>query len=171
MKTLSALIAALLVTGCAASSPVAVTREEVPADMVDREREIYKAQALESGKPENIVDNMVKGRMNKFFVEHALVDQPFVKDPDLSVDKLLGQHGASVRRYADAFEVSYPVYFDAHQATRSAYSLIGTPTIILLDALTPLPEAGAQCVSSARWDLCGGWAERPIPTATFRRSG
>ena len=68
----------------AASNPVAVTREEVPAELVDREREIYKAQALDSGKPENIVEKIVTGKIDKYISEICLMEQKFVKNPDLS---------------------------------------------------------------------------------------
>lgn len=75
----------------AASNPVAVTRDDVPADLVAREREIYKAQALESGKPENIIDKMITGKIDKFLAEVCLMEQKFVKNPDLSVQDLLNE--------------------------------------------------------------------------------
>ena len=75
----------------AASNPVAVTRSEVPEDLVAREREIYKAQALESGKPENIVDKMITGKIDKFLAEVCLMEQKFVKNPELSVQDLLNE--------------------------------------------------------------------------------
>lgn len=90
----------------AASSPLAVTREEVPADIVDREREIYKAQALDSGKPENIVDKIVGGKIDKYISEIALMEQKFVKNPDLSVQDLLNElivkmgENISIKRFA-----------------------------------------------------------------------
>lgn len=90
----------------AASSPVAVTREEVPAEMVEREREIYKAQALESGKPENIVDKIVTGKIDKYVSEICLMEQKFVKNPDLSVQDLLNEliakmgENISIKRFA-----------------------------------------------------------------------
>jgi len=70
-------------------SPVAVDRAGVPAELVDAERAIYKAQAEQSGKPANIVEKMVEGRVNKFYAEICLVEQHFVKDPDRTVRKLL----------------------------------------------------------------------------------
>ena len=90
----------------AASNPVAVSRDEVPAEMVDREREIYKAQALESGKPENIVDKIVTGKIDKYISEVCLLEQKFVKNPDLSVQDLLNEliakmgENISVKRFA-----------------------------------------------------------------------
>jgi elongation factor Ts len=73
----------------AATNPVAVTREEVPADIVSREKEIYIQQALDSGKPQNIVEKMVTGKVEKFLSEICLMEQKFVKDPDHSVQELL----------------------------------------------------------------------------------
>ena len=83
----------------AATNPMCVSADEVPQDVQDRERDIFKAQALESGKPENIVDKMIEGRMRKFLGEVTLLGQPFVKDPDLSVEKLLKQKGAKVLQF------------------------------------------------------------------------
>lgn len=73
----------------AATGPKYVRREEVPADVVEKEKETLKAQALNEGKPEAVVDRMVEGRMNKFFSEICLLDQPFVKDLDKTVGQLL----------------------------------------------------------------------------------
>lgn len=84
----------------AASKPVCVSREEVPADLLDKEREIYSAQAAESGKPANIVEKMVEGRINKYLAEVTLLGQPFVKNPDETVEKLLKSKGARVNRFA-----------------------------------------------------------------------
>ena len=79
--------------------PVCVAEEQVPADMIEREREIFTAQARESGKPENIIEKMIEGRIRKFLGEITLLGQSFVKDPDLTVGKLLEQANASVRRF------------------------------------------------------------------------
>jgi elongation factor Ts len=84
----------------AASSPLCVSADEVPAETLDKEREIFRAQALESGKPANIVDKMIVGRVNKFLEEVTLLGQAFVKDPDTTVEKLLKQAGARVCRFA-----------------------------------------------------------------------
>jgi elongation factor Ts len=84
----------------AASRPICVSADQVPADLLAKEREIYAAQAAESGKPENIVEKMVEGRLRKFVAEVTLLGQPFVKDHDQSVEKLLQGAGAKVRRFA-----------------------------------------------------------------------
>jgi elongation factor Ts len=73
----------------AAMSPVAVKREDVPEDLVAREAEIYKNQAIESGKPEEIAEKMVSGKLDKFFSEISLMEQKFVKNPDLTIQDLL----------------------------------------------------------------------------------
>ena len=75
----------------AAMSPVAVSREEVPADLVARESEIYKKQAMDSGKPEEIAKKMVSGKLDKFFSESSLMEQKFVKNPDLTIQDLLNE--------------------------------------------------------------------------------
>jgi elongation factor Ts len=79
--------------------PVCVARSEVPADLIERERAIYTAQAADSGKPPEIAAKMVEGRINKFLSEVTLLGQPFVKNPDETVEKYLKAHGASVRRF------------------------------------------------------------------------
>jgi len=75
----------------AGSSPVPqyVSREEVPAEAIAKEREIFTAQAAESGKPANVIEKIVDGRINKFLAEVSLLEQPFVKDPDLTVGEVL----------------------------------------------------------------------------------
>jgi len=83
----------------AASSPMCVSAEQVPAATLDKEREIFKAQALDSGKPEAIIEKMIEGRVRKFFEEVTLLGQPFVKNPDQTVAQLLKQAGAEVRRF------------------------------------------------------------------------
>jgi len=88
----------------AASSPVCVSENEVPAELVEKERGILIAQAKDSGKPDNIIEKMIEGRMKKFLSEITLVGQPFVKDPDISVGKLLKDAGATVKRF-QRFEV------------------------------------------------------------------
>ncbi len=82
--------------------PVAVTREDVPSELVDRERRIFTEQAAESGKPENIVAKMVEGRVDKFYKEITLLDQPWVRDDSKTIRALLKDAGAdvSVRRFA-----------------------------------------------------------------------
>ncbi len=88
----------------AASNPVCVADSDVPKDMLDKEREIFKAQAAESGKPENIVEKIVEGRVRKYLGEITLTGQAFVKDPDTTVGKLLQQRGAKVLAFR-RFEV------------------------------------------------------------------
>ena len=83
----------------AASQPLCVSTDEIPRDVLDKERKIYKAQAMESGKPEAIMEKMVEGRVNKFKKENTLLGQPFVKDPDLSVEKVLSAEGESILRF------------------------------------------------------------------------
>jgi elongation factor Ts len=78
----------------AAASPAAVRREDIPADEVERERAVYREQMKESGKPEKIWDKIVDGKLEKFFQESALLEQPFVKDPDITVGQLVTQAGA-----------------------------------------------------------------------------
>ena len=73
----------------AAAAPRFVRREEVTEDTLDREREIYRQQALDSGKPADIVDRIVDGKMEKFYSESVLLEQAFVKNPDISVKDLI----------------------------------------------------------------------------------
>ncbi|AQS56863.1 translation elongation factor Ts [Novibacillus thermophilus] len=90
----------------AATDPQYVRREEVPEETVAKERELLKEQALSEGKPAHIVDKMVEGRLEKFFKEICLVEQPFVKDPDITVEQLVKEKIAkigeniSIRRFA-----------------------------------------------------------------------
>jgi elongation factor Ts len=83
----------------AASRPVCVDEGGVPREMLDKEKEIFSAQAAASGKPADIVEKMVNGRMRKFLAEVTLVGQPFVKDPDQTVAKLLKGAGATVQGF------------------------------------------------------------------------
>ena len=75
----------------AATSPVAISREEVPAAVVAREKEIYVQQALDSGKPEAIVEKMVSGKIEKYLAEIVLLEQKFVKNQDLSIQDILNE--------------------------------------------------------------------------------
>ncbi len=84
----------------AASKPLAVSKEEIPGALLEKEREIYAAQAAESGKPANIIEKMVEGRVVKYLAEVTLLGQPFVKDPDVTVEKLLASKHARVNRFA-----------------------------------------------------------------------
>lgn len=83
----------------AASNPRFANREEVSADEIEREREVLKNQALAEGKPANIVEKMVEGRLSKFFEEYVLVEQPFVKDTDKKVAVLLKEAGATLKGF------------------------------------------------------------------------
>ncbi len=90
----------------AAANPAAVKREDIPGELIEREREIYRNQALESGKPENIVDKIISGKMEKFFSEVTLMEQKYIKDPDLTVQDLLNElvaklgENISVKRFS-----------------------------------------------------------------------
>lgn len=83
----------------AASSPICVSEADVPAEVLEKEKEILRAQALESGKPADIVEKMLVGRVRKYLAEVTLLGQPFVKDPDKTVDALLKDAGATVVRF------------------------------------------------------------------------
>lgn len=73
----------------AAADPQYITRDQVPADIVEKERQIQRERALQEGKPERVVDRIVDGRMGKFYEEIVLVDQPFVKDPSTTVGGMI----------------------------------------------------------------------------------
>ncbi len=83
----------------AASKPVCVDETGVPQELLEKEKAILVAEASESGKPEEIIEKMVKGRIAKYLAEVTLVGQPFVKDPDQTVGKLLSAAGAKVRAF------------------------------------------------------------------------
>ncbi|NLW16236.1 MAG: translation elongation factor Ts [Firmicutes bacterium] len=80
----------------AAQSPTYISPDQIPAEVVEKEREILRAQALNEGKPEKIVDKMVEGRIQKFFAEVCLLNQPFVRDPDMTVGELITSKIASI---------------------------------------------------------------------------
>lgn len=80
----------------AASAPVCLDIDSVPADLLEREKEIFKAQALESGKPEKIIDKIIEGRIKKFYTEICLLEQPYVKDPDITIKDLLNETVAKI---------------------------------------------------------------------------
>lgn len=88
----------------AASKPEFVSDDQVSADVIAKEKEIFSAQALESGKPAEIVEKMIGGRISKFLAEITLLGQPFIKDDSMTVGKLLSAKGNSVLRFA-RFEV------------------------------------------------------------------
>lgn len=80
----------------AASKPQHISADDVPSEMIEKEREIFMAQAADSGKPQEIIEKMVEGRVKKALKEITLLGQPFVKDPDTTVEKLLKDKGAKV---------------------------------------------------------------------------
>ncbi len=73
----------------AAAAPTSVSRDQIPADVLERERNIYREQMRESGKPEQIWDKIVDGKIEKFYAESVLLEQPFVKNPDITVGQLV----------------------------------------------------------------------------------
>lgn len=80
----------------AAANPLGIQREDIPQDVIEREKAIYMAQAKESGKPENILEKMVEGKMRKFYEEVALLEQKYVKDPDRTIQDYLNELVAKV---------------------------------------------------------------------------
>jgi elongation factor Ts len=80
----------------AAVNPRVVSPDDMPAEVVDKEKEIFTAQAQDSGKPAEIIEKMIGGRIKKFLSENSLVEQPFVKDPDTTVGKLVAAANAEV---------------------------------------------------------------------------
>ncbi|MCF6301134.1 MAG: translation elongation factor Ts, partial [Proteobacteria bacterium] len=88
----------------AATNPDFISADDVPADVLSKEKDILIAQAQDSGKPAEIIEKMVEGRLRKFLAEITLKGQPFVKDPDMTVEKLLKSKGADVTEFA-RFEV------------------------------------------------------------------
>jgi elongation factor Ts len=75
----------------AAANPLSVDREGIPADLLGKEREIYVTQAKESGKPDKVIEKIVEGKMAKFYSEACLLEQPYVKNPDITVQDLLNE--------------------------------------------------------------------------------
>lgn len=75
----------------AASNPICIRREDVSSDILEKEKAIYKNQAIDAGKPEHIAEKMVTGRIEKFYKEVCLLEQPFVKNPDISIQDLLNE--------------------------------------------------------------------------------
>ncbi|HFE37066.1 MAG TPA: elongation factor Ts [Gammaproteobacteria bacterium] len=80
----------------AASKPACISADQVDPELIAKEREIFTAQAKESGKPDNIIEKMIEGRINKYLKEITLLGQAFVKDPDKTIEKLLSENGAKV---------------------------------------------------------------------------
>ena len=75
----------------AASNPIAVNREGIPEDIINKEKEIYETQAKESGKPENVIQKIVEGKINKFYAETTLLGQQYVKNPDITIQDLVNE--------------------------------------------------------------------------------
>jgi elongation factor Ts len=92
-------VAMHLAASVASTRAVCVSRDQVPAELIESERKIFAAQAAESGKPLEIVAKMVDGRINKFLAEVALLDQPFVKDPEQTVEKILKAANTKVHSF------------------------------------------------------------------------
>jgi elongation factor Ts len=74
-----------------ASSPLGIVPEDIPQEIIDKEMEIYKAQAKETGKPDNILEKIAQGKLQKFIKENCLMDQPYVRNPDITVADLLNE--------------------------------------------------------------------------------
>lgn len=89
----------------AATSPVGIKPEDVPEEIISKEKEIYRAQALETGKPENIVEKIAEGKVQKFYKENCLLQQPYVRDPNLTVEDVINDviakigENISIRRF------------------------------------------------------------------------
>ncbi len=90
----------------AATNPIAIRREDVPEEVVNREKEIYREQALSSGKPEHIVDKIAEGKLEKFFAENVLLEQAYIRDPEKTIKDYLTEtiaklgENISIRRFA-----------------------------------------------------------------------
>ena len=89
----------------AASNPLGIRPEDIPEEIVNREKEIYQAQTLELGKPDNVVAKIVEGKLNKFYKDNCLLNQAYVRDPNLTVEDLLNEliakigENITIRRY------------------------------------------------------------------------
>ena len=80
----------------AATNPVGVSAEDVPEEIINKEKEIYRAQALEMGKPEKMVDKIAEGKLSKFFKENCLLNQPYVRNPDITIADLINDSVAKI---------------------------------------------------------------------------
>lgn len=89
----------------AATNPVGITTDDVPQDIIDKEKEIYHAQATDLGKPEKMIDKIVEGKLNKFFKENCLMNQAYIRDPNITIADLLNEmiakigENISIKRY------------------------------------------------------------------------
>ena len=95
----------------AAVNPQVVSASDMPEALVAKEKEIFKAQAQESGKPDEIIEKMIGGRVKKFLAENSLMEQAFVKNPDMTVGQLVGDAGAEVVSFV-RFEVGEGIQVD-----------------------------------------------------------
>jgi elongation factor Ts len=75
----------------AASNPLGIIPEDVPEEIIEKEKEIYRAQALDMGKPENVLDKIVEGKLNKFYKDNCLLNQPYVREPEITIADLLNE--------------------------------------------------------------------------------
>jgi elongation factor Ts len=73
----------------AATNPVGIASDDVPEEVINKEKEIYRAQAIELGKPENVIDKIVEGKLNKFYKDNCLLNQAYVRNPDMNISDLL----------------------------------------------------------------------------------
>lgn len=79
-----------------ATNPVGIRQEDVPKETIDKEKEIYRAQVLEMGKPEKIVDKIVEGKLKKYFKDNCLMNQAYVRDPNITIEDLLNEMVAKI---------------------------------------------------------------------------
>jgi elongation factor Ts len=79
-----------------ATNPVGIRQEDVPKETIDKEKEIYRAQVLEMGKPEKIVDKIVEGKLKKYFKDNCLMNQDYVRDPNITIEDLLNEMVAKI---------------------------------------------------------------------------
>lgn len=107
----------------AASKPLVISPEDVPADIVAKEKEIYMAQAAGSGKPQDIIEKMVGGRLKKYLDEVSLLGQPFVKDPNTVISSLLGKNRAKVIAFT-RFEVGEGIEKEAEDFVEAVMSQV-----------------------------------------------
>ncbi|TVP75280.1 MAG: translation elongation factor Ts [Gemmatimonadales bacterium] len=101
----------------AATNPQAVSQDRIPADVVERERQVYLEQVRNEGKPEHIQEKIVEGKLRKFFEEATLLKQPFVKDPDVTIEELITRISAKT---GEKIEVARFVRYEVGEATNEA---------------------------------------------------
>jgi elongation factor Ts len=101
----------------AASTPISIKREDIPDDILAREKDIYADQARQSGKPENIIDKMIEGRIKKFYQENVLLEQAFVKDSDQTVQDIITD---AIAKLGENIVVSRFVRFQLGEQTKNS---------------------------------------------------